>query len=75
MKRASVCVSVCPSDRLSVCPVDRQQQRRPAGLLLSALRTGDIGRQLPAGTSAAYLLQTRSEVNAGSATLTAGGRG
>jgi len=25
-----------PSVRLSVCPVDRQQQRRAAGLLLSA---------------------------------------
>jgi len=24
----------CPSVRLSVCPVDRQQQRRPTGLLL-----------------------------------------
>jgi len=24
----------CPSVRLSVCPDDRQQQRRPAGLLL-----------------------------------------
>jgi len=34
----------CPSTRPSVCPVDRQQQRRPAGLLLSALRAGDIDR-------------------------------
>jgi len=28
------------SVRLSVCPIDRQQQRRAAGLLLSAPRTG-----------------------------------
>jgi len=28
----------CPS----ACPVDRQQQRRPAGLLLSAVLAGDI---------------------------------
>ena len=34
--------------RPSVCPVDRQQQRRAAGLLLSSLRAGDIDRQLPA---------------------------
>jgi len=32
----------CPSDvRPSVCPVDRQQQRRAAGLLLRALQTED----------------------------------
>jgi len=29
-------LSVPPSVCLSVCPVDRQQKRRPAGLLLSA---------------------------------------
>jgi len=34
--------STCPS----VCPVDRQQQLRLAGLLLSALRAGDIDRLL-----------------------------
>ena len=34
--------SVCPS----VCPIDRQQQRRPAGLLLRVLCTGDINRRL-----------------------------
>jgi len=32
----------CPSVCLSVCRIDRQQQRRPAGLLLIALREGDI---------------------------------
>ena len=37
MKRSSV--------RLSVCPIDQQQQRWPAGLLLSALRARDIDRQ------------------------------
>ena len=30
------------SVRPCVCPIDRQQQRRPAGLLLSDLPTGDI---------------------------------
>jgi len=38
---------VPPSVRLSVCSVDRQQQRA-AGLLLSALRAGDIDRRLRA---------------------------
>ena len=33
---------VRPSVRPSVCPIDRQQQRRPASLLLGTLRTGDI---------------------------------
>jgi len=33
--------SVCPS----VCPVDRQQQRDAAGLLLSVQLAGDIDRQ------------------------------
>ena len=37
-------VSVSLSVRSSVCPVDRQQQRRAAGLLLSAVRAGDIDR-------------------------------
>jgi len=40
--------SVSPSTRPSVCPVDRKQQRRAGGLLLSAVRAGDIGRQLRA---------------------------
>jgi len=44
MKQSSV--------RLSVCPVDRHQQLPPAGLLLSALRAGDIDRwQAPAHNS------------------------
>ena len=30
--------------RPSLCPIDRQQQRRPAGLLLSAVQAGDIDR-------------------------------
>jgi len=38
----------CPSVRPSVCPIDRQQQRRVGGLLLIALRAGDFDRQLPA---------------------------
>ena len=33
---------VCPSE----CFIDRQQRRRPAGLLLSAVWAGDIDRQL-----------------------------
>ena len=37
-----------PSVRLSVCPIDGQQQRRAAGLLLSSLRAGDINRHLRA---------------------------
>ena len=41
---ASVRSRACPPD----CPIDRQQQRRPVGLLLSVLRAGDIDRQLQA---------------------------
>jgi len=37
----SVCLPVC----LSVCPVTRQQPQRAAGLLLGAVRAGDIDRQ------------------------------
>jgi len=55
--------STCPS----VCPVDRQQQRRLAGLLLSALRAGDIDRLLrdqcgrrAAGAGAQQQMQTAS---------------
>ena len=40
-KRHERCLSVRPSVRLSVCPVDRQQQRRLAGLLL---RSGAASR-------------------------------
>ena len=36
---------MCRSDvRPSVCPVDRQPLRRVAGLLLSAVRAGNIDR-------------------------------
>jgi len=34
-----------PSLRPSVCPIDRQQQLRAVGLLLSAPRPADIDRQ------------------------------
>jgi len=40
VQRSSVRLSVYPS----VCPIDRQQQRPPVGLLLSAPWTGDIDR-------------------------------
>jgi len=53
MKRSSV--------RPSVCPIDRQQQRHAAGLLLSAVRAGDLDQQQA----------RRSATNAGSVTLTA----
>jgi len=62
MKRSGV--------RLSVLSFHRQQ-RRVAGLLLSAVRTGDIDRA-PGSNSAAA---RRSAANAGSVTLTAEGRG
>jgi len=38
--------SLCPSVRPAVCSINRHQQRRPAGLVLSTLRAGDIDRQL-----------------------------
>jgi len=49
-----------PSVRPSVCPVDRQQKRRAAGLLLSAVQAGvsidiDIGR--PAATAPQHGVQ------------------
>jgi len=53
MKRSSV--------RPFVCPIDRQQQRHAAGLLLSAVRAGDLDQQQA----------RRSATNAGSVTLTA----
>ena len=41
-----------PSVHLSVCPISRQQQRRPAGLLLSTLWAGDSsGCHAAAGAS------------------------
>jgi len=42
--------SVRPSVRLSVCPVDRQQQRRPAGLLLRS-DAGSRYRPIAAATA------------------------
>ena len=50
--------SVRPSVRLSVCPVDRQQQRRAADLLPSA---GICGRRAPAVDR--YLLQQQMRVS------------
>jgi len=62
------------SVRPSVCPVDRQQQRRAVGLLLSAMRTGDIDRQRPApAPSSNGVVARRSVANAGSVVLTAEG--
>ena len=45
-----------------ICPIGRQQQRRPVGLLLSALPAGDIDRQL----RALWRRRRRSAANAGS---------
>jgi len=60
------------SVRQSVCPISQTQQRRAAGLLLSAVRAKDIDRQRPAAAapqpgSAAR----RSAANAGNVMLTA----
>jgi len=45
----------CPFVRpTSVCPIDRQQQRHAAGLLLSATRAGDIDRPRRAPSSTAF---------------------
>jgi len=73
--RPSVCSSV--SLRLSVCGVDRQQQRRAAGLLQSA---GAGSRYRSIATGAAYRLsidcrRRRSAANAGSVMLRAEDRG
>jgi len=38
-------VSVRPSVRQSVCPISQTQQRRAAGLLLSAVRAKDIDQR------------------------------
>jgi len=52
------------SVRPSVCPIDRQQQRRPAGLLLSALRARDrstaAGAVHAAGTGAQHQMRAAS---------------
>jgi len=57
--------------RPSICPTDQQQQQRPVGLLLSALRTGDIDRQ----PRALCHRRRRSAANAGSVLLRADGGG
>ena len=62
MKRSSLHLSVRPS----VCPVDRQQHRLLAGLLLSAVRAA-YQLQVPSSNGTAA---RRSAANAGSATFT-----
>jgi len=62
MKRSSV--------HPSVCAIVRPQQRRAAGLLLSAWRTGDMDPLLH-GAPAAGTAAQRSAAKAGSVTLTA----
>jgi len=72
MKRLNVRLSIRPS----VCPIDRQQQRRAAGLLLSALRPGNTDRQRRTQTlSSNYAAARRLAANVGSVTLTADVRG
>jgi len=79
MKRSRVHLSVCPY----VCPINRQQQMRPAGLLLSALRAGDVDRRLPASTTRSTCRRAlqhgtaarRSAANEGSVVLAAERRG
>jgi len=58
----------CPSVRLSVCPIIRPQQRRAAGLLLSAVHAGHIDRQRRAPSSNGAAAR-RSAANAGSVML------
>ena len=68
--RSWVCVTLRrPSVRPSVSPIHPPLQQRAAGLLLSAVRAGDIDRQqwvLSSNGAAAR----RSEANAGSAMST-----
>jgi len=52
--------------RASVCPVDRQQQPRAVGLLLSAPQTGDISQQQTLALNSNGAAARRSAVNAGS---------
>jgi len=71
MKRSTVCLSVY----LFVYPIDRQQQRRAAGLLLSAVRTRDIDQQWRAPAPSSNGASARRwAANAGSDMLTAEGR-
>ena len=73
--RCRVCITVgCPSVCLSVCPVDRQQQRREAGLLpssgagsryrsqLQAPRTGCVSISAGARAAVAGIVALRAEV-------------
>jgi len=58
--------------RLSVCPIIWPQQRRAAGLLLSAVRAESIDRQRRAATPLQHgAAARRSAVNAGSVMLAA----
>jgi len=59
------------SVRPYVCPSIRPQQRRAAGLLLSAVRAEDIDRQRRAATQLPGAAARRSAANAGRAMLTA----
>jgi len=54
-------LSVRPSVRQSICAISQTQQRRAAGLLLSAVRAKDIDRQrrAPGSNSAAARAATR----------------
>ena len=58
-------------ERPSVCPVDRQQQRRAAGLLLSASRAGDIDGTSVLAAGAPCSRRQSLAATAGSVMLTA----
>jgi len=67
-------VSVRPSVHQSVRPISQTQQRRAAGLLLSAVRAKDIDQQRRApgsSSAAARAAARRSAANAGNVMLTA----
>ena len=53
---------VRPSVRPSVCPISQTQQRRAAGLLLSAVRAKEIDRQRRAPGSSSAAARVRSTV-------------
>jgi len=60
------------SVRPSVCPASRTQQRRAAGLLLSAVRAKDIdGQRRAAAAPQPGAAARRSAANAGNLMLTA----
>ena len=50
---STVCTSAC------LCPIDRQQWRLAAGLLLSALVAGDINRLLHGAVQQALALSSK----------------